>query len=60
MSASEIYLSVDELRKVFEELRGKKYLLDCGHRVTFGYHLGADITIINGKHPDVICSLCGH
>ena len=41
-------------------LGGKRFLLDCGHRVSLFHHLGNDITILNGKEPKIICSLCGH
>jgi len=47
----------DILKRV---LSGRKFLLDCGHRVSLFHHLGNDITIINGKEPKIICSLCGH
>jgi len=40
------------------ELQGRKFKLDCGHCVTFGCYLGNDIVIVNGKTPDIICSLC--
>jgi len=54
---SEPELLRDILKRV---LAGRKFQLDCGHYVSFGHHLGNDITIINGKEPKVICSLCGH
>lgn len=55
------YEGTKELRKIIEKLKGRKFLLDCGHRVTFGHVFGNDITIYNGhKHPTIICSLCGH
>jgi hypothetical protein len=47
----------DILRRV---LSGRKFLLDCGHLVSFGSTLGNDITVINGREFKVICSLCGH
>ena len=57
----EKYADTDELRKILvQALRGKKYVLDCGHHVSFGFHLGNDITIYNGKIPKIICSQCGH
>jgi hypothetical protein len=46
----------DILKRVFS---GQKYLLDCHHATLF-HHLGNDITIVNGKDPKIICSLCGH
>jgi hypothetical protein len=54
------YEPTDSLRRVFEALKGQKFRLDCGHHVTFGHFLGNDLTILNGKNPKIICSLCGH
>lgn len=54
------YEDTQALRKIIEGLRGKKFLLDCGHRVTFGHFLGNNVTIYNGKTPTIICSLCGY
>lgn len=52
------YEQVESLKQVIETLRGRKFRLECGHHVTFGYFLGNAITIYNGKHPTVICSQC--
>ena len=46
----------DILKRV---LAGRKFLLDCGHHVSFGFNLRNDITVINGREYKVICSLCG-
>lgn len=55
------YHSTDELRQIFiQALEGKKFVLDCGHHVSFGRHLGNDITIYNGKEPKIICTQCGY
>ena len=54
------YESTDALRKAVEELRGRKFRLDCGHHVTFNHNLANDITIRNGKDLKIICSLCGY
>lgn len=55
------YADVEVLREfLMKELKGKKFRLDCGHRVTFGHPLGSDITIRNGVRPEIICSLCGY
>ena len=54
------YQNTESLRKILRELAGQKFKLDCGHHVTFGYFLGNDITIYNGKDPKVICSQCGY
>ena len=48
------------LKKAIEELRGRKFKLDCGHHVTFNHNLANDITIRNGKELKIICSLCGY
>ncbi len=56
----EAYQNVEELKKIIQSLKGKKFKLDCGHYMTFGYHLGNDITIRNGKEPVITCSLCGY
>ena len=56
-----LYRGVEQLRAILKRvLDGKKFKLDCGHHVTFGYHLGNDITIYNGKRMKVICSQCGY
>jgi hypothetical protein len=47
----------DILKRV---LAGRKFMLDCGHHVTFGSNLGNDVTLINGREFKVICSQCGH
>ena len=54
---SEPELLRDILKRV---LAGRKFQLDCGHYVSFGYFLGNDISIINGKDFKIICSQCGH
>ncbi len=56
----ETYQDVEELKKIIQSLNSKKFKLDCHHHVTFGYHLGNDITIRNGKEPVITCSLCGY
>ncbi|MFZ4438046.1 MAG: hypothetical protein ACOYOS_06425 [Syntrophales bacterium] len=53
------YENTRALKMIIQTLKGRKFKLDCGHHVTFGYHLGNDITIYNGKDPEIICSLCG-
>jgi hypothetical protein len=54
------YEDTNRLRELLKELKGRKFRLDCGHHVTFGYFLGNDITIRNGKEPQIICSQCGY
>jgi len=55
------YSEPELLRDILKRaLAGKKYKLDCGHYVSFGWNLGNDVTVINGKEFKIICSLCGH
>ncbi|MGC9975157.1 MAG: hypothetical protein ABSC57_00350 [Syntrophales bacterium] len=54
------YESQEAIREIVESLKGRKFRLDCGHRVTFGCFFGNSITIYNGKHPEIIYSQCGH
>ena len=55
------YSEPEALRDILKRvLSGRKFLLDCGHRVSLFHNLGNDITILNGKEPKTICSLCGH
>ena len=56
----ERYQDTEVLRAVFEQLKGRKFKLDCGHHVTFGQYLGNDITIQNGTKLQIICSQCGY
>jgi hypothetical protein len=55
------YREPEALRDILKRvLAGKKFMADCGHRVTFGSNLGNDVAVINGREFKVICSLCGH
>jgi len=57
----ETYQDVDLLREILlKTLKGRKFQLDCGHYITFGHHLGNNITIYNGKELRIICSQCGY
>lgn len=56
----QLYQETDGLRDIIKKLEGMKFRLDCGHHVTFGFFLGNDITIRNGKKPRIICSECGY
>ena len=56
-----LYSAPEALRDILKRvLSGRKFRLDCGHYTTLFHHLGNDITILNGKEPKIICSLCGH
>jgi hypothetical protein len=52
------YADTDELKAILNQLRGKKFVLECGHRVTFGYFLGNDVVIRNGKEFKITCLMC--
>ena len=54
------YEDSENLKQIIKALKGRKFNLDCGHHLTLGYHLGNDITIYNGKDPEIICSQCGY
>ena len=54
----QIYEDTAELRKILHSLKNRKFILDCGHHVTFGYFLGNDITILNGKKMLIVCTNC--
>ncbi|ABW68511.1 hypothetical protein Dole_2708 [Desulfosudis oleivorans Hxd3] len=54
----EKYESIDALKDLFKQLKGRKFVLDCGHHVTFGYFLSNNIVIINEKEPKIICTDC--
>ena len=56
----QLYQETEKLREILQQLKGKKFKLDCGHHVTFGHYLGNDITIRNGANPEITCSLCGY
>ena len=56
----ETYEDTNKLRELFKQLKGMKFKLDCGHHVTFGHNLGNHIMVINGKEPEIICSLCSY
>ena len=49
---------IDILRR---ELIGKRFLLQCGHHISFGHqNFGNDLTVRNGKDFKVICAQCGY
>ncbi|MBF0231090.1 MAG: hypothetical protein HQK63_16090 [Desulfamplus sp.] len=55
------YQDTDSLKKIItDNLKHKKFKLDCGHYVTICHQLGADITIRNGVNLKIICSQCGY
>ncbi len=56
------YESPNSLKKLlWENLKGKKFRLDCGHHVTIGSNLGQDIMIHNGQKKLIVeCSFCSY
>ena len=55
------YEEPEQLRDILKRvLEGRKFMLDCGHHVTFGHNFGNDITIYNGREFKIICSQCGY
>jgi hypothetical protein len=58
LSQKREYSNVEELRAVLNNLKTRKFRLDCGHHVTFGFFLGNDVLIINGSVFRIICSQC--
>lgn len=55
---SQQYEETEELRRILHSLKNRKFILDCGHHITFGYFLGNNITILNGKRMTIICTNC--
>lgn len=53
------YEETDKLKTIIKTLKGRKFHLDCGHKVTFGHVFGNDITIYNNPLT-IICSQCGY
>ena len=54
------YSEPEALRDILKRvLSGRKFLWIVATKYRYS-HLGNDITIINGKEPKIICSLCGH
>ena len=54
------YRPTSELREVLDILNREKFVLDCGHHVTFNEVLGNNITIYNGVKLRITCSECGY
>ena len=56
-----LYQGSEVLKAILHrELYGKKFVLQCGHHITFGELLGNDLTVRNGKDFRVICAECGY
>ena len=54
------YRPTEELRELFESLSQEKFVLDCGHHVTFNQWLGNSVFVRNGKKLIFICAECGY
>ena len=55
------YSEPELLKDILERaLKNKRFLLSCGHHVSFGSHLGNNVMIINGKEFKIICSQCSY
>jgi hypothetical protein len=59
-SGKDLYKPVSELRELLGLLDNRKFVLDCGHHVTFNQVLGNNIIILNGRSLRIICSQCGY
>jgi hypothetical protein len=51
---------IEKLKQILLANEGRKFLLDCGNYATFGYFLGTNVIILNGKNLRVICTECGY
>jgi hypothetical protein len=60
LTEKQVYKSADELRKILDILQHEKFILDCGHRVTFNRVLGSNVIIHNGVELRIICTECGY
>ncbi len=60
VSKKKMYKPADELRQILNVLRHGKFVLDCGHHVTFNQMLGSDLIIQNGVELKIICMDCGY
>jgi len=49
------YKDCEELRKL---LAKGKYVLDCGHLVTFSHNLSNNVVVINDGEIRIICTSC--
>ena len=55
------YSEPEALRDILKRvLSGRKFMIRLRPLRLVRTNLGNDITILNGKEPKIICSLCGH
>ncbi len=59
LPVSEEYHDIEELKQILIQ-NNRKFILDCGHKVTLGHNFGANIVIINsgGDNLEIICTEC--
>lgn len=60
VSEKKMYKPTGDLRQILNVLQYEKFILDCGHHVTFNRVLGNNITIHNGIELKIICAECGY
>ena len=49
------YKNCEELRHLLDK---GKYVLDCGHLVSFGHNLSNNVVVINDGEIRIICTSC--
>ena len=55
----DIIIHYEDCEALKDLVRGKKYILDCGHLVTMNHNFANNIVIINeGKEIRIICTGC--
>lgn len=52
------YKPVEKLIEDLSLLAGQKFILSCGHHVTFNEYLANDIVIFNDKELRIVCLDC--
>lgn len=57
---NKVYEETNVLRQIITRLKGRKFMLDYSHKVTIGHNLANSITVLNGKPPKIICTMCGY
>lgn len=60
VSEKKMYKTTDDLRQILNILQHEKFVLDCGHHVTFNRELGNNLIIHNGIELKIICVECGY
>ena len=60
VSEKKMYKPTCDLRKILNILQHEKFVLDCGHHVTFNRVLGNNLVIRNGVKLTITCVDCGY